>query len=215
MRNQQNIGELVTLMPDYMGFIFYEKSPRNIGEAIPEAIRKLVLSEIKKTGVFVNMPADRISEKAKKSRLQAIQLHGNELPDQCYKLKRQGLEVIKAFQIGSGFDFFRTVAYAECCNYFLFDTLSTAHGGTGYKFDWNILGRYQLNIPFFLSGGIGIDDIQEIEGLDHPMLYGVDLNSKFETKPGIKDIQLLKTFFNTIRKTKNNEYCREKVGISG
>ncbi len=187
LKYSENIIQVAALQPDYMGFIFYEKSKRFVGEdfVMPE-----IDSKIKKTGVFVNSDINYIKEKIKKHDLQAVQLHGSESAELCEGLKGS-VEVIKVFGVDESFDFNVLKAYENVCDYFLFDTKTAEYGGSGKQFDWNVLNKYKLNVPFFLSGGIGLEEIEKVQRLKLNV-YALDLNSKFETEPGLKDIEKLK-----------------------
>lgn len=205
MKFQENILEIASLKPDYLGFIFYEKSPRNFENGIPE-----ISSEIKKTGVFVNASSDFILEKARKYNLQAIQLHGEETAPFCTNLRKElkklkatsELEIIKVFSVDEEFDFDTILPYEDELDYFLFDTKGKNKGGNGVAFNWDILSKYPSKKPFFLSGGIGIEEIESIKSLlaefqkkgEQDLLYAIDLNSKFEIEPGLKDLEKLEIF---------------------
>jgi phosphoribosylanthranilate isomerase len=158
---------------------------------IPEDL-EAVPANIQKTGVFVNADAETMLSLARKYQLNALQLHGKETPEQCKVLKAAGYEIIKVFGIGDGFDFGALVPYKPYVNYFLFDTQSKKYGGTGIAFDWAVLKHYDNEIPFFLSGGISLDNITQIQRLQGFNLYAIDVNSCFETAPGHKDIEMLK-----------------------
>ena len=190
MKYPDNILEVGALLPDYMGFIFYEKSARYFDGTIPELIKT-----IKKTGVFVNATVDYIMSKVNKYHLQAVQLHGNESVEFCQELKKKidakidaKVEIIKVFSVGEDFDFDLLSPFEKLCDYFLFDTKGKLPGGNGTAFDWQILENYKSEKPFFLSGGIGIDDIPIIKNLKLP-IYAIDINSKFETEPGLKNVK--------------------------
>ncbi|MBL4678171.1 MAG: phosphoribosylanthranilate isomerase [Mucilaginibacter sp.] len=193
LKYADNIKAIADLSPDYMGFICYEKSPRFIEGLAPEALFQQP-SDIIKTGVFVNEDPDVISKLIYKYKFDAVQLHGNESPEFCALFKHE-VEVIKAFGIDKDFDFGRLDAYKNSVDYFLFDTKTPAHGGSGLTFDWTVLDKYKLDIPFFLSGGLSVENISEIANIKHPAFYGVDLNSRFELSPGLKDIDKLKKAF--------------------
>ncbi|GHT61993.1 N-(5'-phosphoribosyl)anthranilate isomerase [Bacteroidia bacterium] len=193
MKYPENISELIHLPIDMMGLIFYEKSARYAGGLPADALR-IVPPGIQKVGVFVNSFAEEIFEKARKYDLQMVQLHGVESPDFCKKLKNAGIKVIKAFQIEKAGDLQRGNWYENTCDYFLFDTKTPAYGGSGQKFDWEILSSYTGQTPFILSGGIGPEDAESIRKIRNPKLYGVDLNSRFEVRPGEKDIEKLRGF---------------------
>jgi phosphoribosylanthranilate isomerase len=197
LKDPDNIIALEALGPDYMGFICYEKSPRFIGQA-DEFFLDKVSSSIIKTGVFVNEHEDAISKLIYKYKFDAIQLHGSENPAFCGLFKHE-VQVIKAFGVDENVDFDQLKAYENNVDYFLFDTKTAEHGGSGKTFDWTVMNKYQLNVPFFLSGGLSLDNLAEVKKIDHPMLYGVDLNSRFEISAGLKDIYKLKQAFNTIK----------------
>ena len=192
MKYPDNILELSRLAIDYMGFIFYEKSPRWVGNLSPEILKTLP-QNIQKVGVFVNPSETEILEKTEKYDLQVVQLHGSESPQCCRFIKNHGIKIIKAFSINNETDLETINSYTEVCDYFLFDTKTPQYGGSGQKFDWKILEKYTGKIPFFLSGGIGLEDIPTIKQIQHKQLYGIDLNSRLEVRPGLKDIALLKT----------------------
>jgi phosphoribosylanthranilate isomerase len=194
MKYPENIIEVGALLPDYMGFIFYEKSARYFDGRIPELIKT-----IKKTGVFVNQSLDEILEKIKKHDLQAVQLHGEESVAFCQELKNSinsKIEIIKVFSADENFDFEIIKPFETVCDYFLFDTKGKLPGGNGITFDWTILKKYNSKKPFFLSGGIGIKELKAIEEISKTNLpiYAVDINSKFEIEPGLKNKNLLTNF---------------------
>ena len=199
MRQSSNIGELVKLTPDFIGFIFYSKSKRFIGEIIPNEIQLLIPGSIRKVGVFVDEPFESLIEKFYQSNLNMVQFHGIESPDYCKRVKELNIPVIKAFSITPDFDFLTVNPYNEVCDYFLFDTATELRGGSGLKFDWDILNQYTGSQPFFLSGGIQLTDLGEIGNLLHDKLYAVDVNSGFEIEPGLKDISKLAPFIDRLR----------------
>ena len=190
MKYPDNILEVGSLLPDYMGFIFWEKSARYFDGTMPDLPKS-----IKKTGVFVNETIPVILEKVEKYDLQAIQLHGHESAEFCLELKNKletSIEIIKVFSADENFDFNVLKPFETVCDYFLFDTKGKLPGGNGTTFDWSILKNYPSTKPFFLSGGIGIEelnDINEILKTNLP-IYAIDINSKFEIEPGLKNIQL-------------------------
>jgi len=191
MGDTARMHQLAELPVDMLGFIFYPKSPRFVvGKIDPEEVAKLS-QHIDRVGVFVDAPENEILELAESYFLTALQLHGSESPELCRKLKAEGYTILKAFNISKLNDY---EAYAPFCNYFLFDTPSAQHGGTGQKFDWALLENYKGTTPFLLSGGIGPDDAEAVNQIDHPQFAGIDINSKFEVKPGVKDIELIKEF---------------------
>jgi len=194
MKYPENIKELVSLPIDMMGLIFYEKTKRYAGN-LPASELRIVPSHIQKVGVFVNASKEDIFEKIKEYDLQIVQLHGEESPEFCIEIKKTGVKVIKSFSIEGIDDFKKLHLYENVCDYFLFDTKTPLYGGSGNKFDWEILSSYNGETPFILSGGIGLEDAESIKELRNPKLYGIDLNSRFEISPGEKDIGRLKEFF--------------------
>jgi len=201
MKFPENIEAISTLKPDFMGFIFYPKSPRFAEPLDVLALKKLPFS-IKKIGVFVNENLENILTIAFTYKLDGVQLHGTELVDMCKELKSAGYIVIKAFPIAEAYNFKVTKDYEGACDYFLFDTKTDAFGGSGVKFNWSMLDEYVGKTPFLLSGGIASDDAEAILKIEHSKFAGVDLNSKFELKPGLKDQQKLKIFLNNLKQNK-------------
>ena len=188
MKDPESIREVAALQPDYLGFIFYEKSPRFFDGEIPE-----ISSAVKKTGIFVDAAFDYILEKAGKHQLKTVQLHGEESPELCAALQKEQLEVIKVFSIKDDFDFEVLKDYEGKVDFFLFDTKGKEKGGNGITFNWKILKKYPSATPFFLSGGLGLEEINKIEKYHFPeSFYGIDVNSKFESRPGFKNIKDLK-----------------------
>ncbi len=194
MREAENIRQLKEMNPDYMGFIFYSNSPRYINEIDIKLFASLPF--IKKTAVFVNADLEEVKSIIKMYGFDAVQLHGNESVEYCNALHTKELEVIKAFGIDDSFDWKSLVPYQNVVDYFLFDTFTKTHGGSGESFNWVVLKDYSLSKPFFLSGGIGPENIESALQIKDERLYGLDLNSKFEIAPGLKDIELLKTVLN-------------------
>jgi len=199
MKYPKNILEVGSLLPDYMGFIFWEKSARYFDGIIPE-----LPQSIKKTGVFVNETVENIVEKVLKYDLQAVQLHGNESMEFCNDLKNKLpklIEVIKVFSILDIFDFGELKPFESVCDYFLFDTKGKLPGGNGTTFDWKVLEQYPSTKPFFLSGGIATEElnaVNEISKTNLP-LYAIDVNSKFEIESGLKNVELLTSFKNNLK----------------
>ena len=198
MRNSQNIKEIVECQPDFIGFIFYEKSPRYAGELDEETLKNIP-QKIKKIGVFVDENIEKIVNIAAHYQLDGIQLHGNETPEMCRKIKAGQLLCIKTFGIEQTNDFDKTTEYESITDYFLFDTKTLVYGGSGKKFDWSLLNRYQGKTPFFLSGGISVEDGEWIKQLTHNQLFGIDINSRFEIEAGTKDVDLVKRFIDSMR----------------
>ncbi len=207
MKYKENIIEVAELQPDYMGFIFYDKSPRNF----EGNILKLPMS-IKKVGVFVNASLEEVIDKVNTHNLQAIQLHGEELPEFCDAVRRhlvpkiQGVsepfvEIIKVFSIKDKFDFAILKPYEAVCDYFLFDTKGKNPGGNGYMFNWSVLKNYPSTKPYFLSGGIGLEEMERLKsfiGSDASKYCQlIDVNSKFEIEAGLKNIDKLKILKNS------------------
>ncbi len=192
MRDAENIRQLEALGIDWMGMIFWPKSKRYVSTPpayLPQHVRKV--------GVFVDASLDAIRQYVEDYQLDIIQLHGQESPETLKALKP--LKLIKAFNIATPEDLQKTVAYEGMADYFLFDTKGKSVGGNGEKFDWSVLDSYQGETPFLLSGGIGSEDAQDIKSFHHPKCIGIDLNSRFETEPGLKDITKLKQFLEAIR----------------
>jgi len=196
MKYPDNILEVGSLLPDYMGFIFWEKSARYFDGVIPN-----LPQSIKKVGVFVNETVENIIDKVQKHDLQAVQLHGKESVEFCLNLKAQlknlkqvQIEIIKVFSVADDFDFSVLEPFENVCDYFLFDTKGKLPGGNGTTFDWKVLENYPSSKPFFLSGGIGIDEIDAVNEIIKTNLpvYAIDVNSKFEIEPGLKNVQLCK-----------------------
>lgn len=192
MKYPENISAVAALQPDYMGFIFYPQSPRFAAEL--DAIEVSAF----RTGVFVNENEGKVKKLIGKCHLDAIQLHGSESPQYC-KLFKGKVTVIKAFGVDENFDFEKLNDYSGSVDYFLFDTKTSKHGGSGLTFDWELLNNYKLSVPFFLSGGLSLENLEEVKTINHPQFYGVDLNSRFETEPGLKDIDKLTKAFKILR----------------
>lgn len=187
MRDAKNIQALCQLPINYIGFIFYAQSPRYIVEKPAVTIP----SNIKKTGVFVDATADEIFSKIQDFGLDVIQLHGNETPEFCTEIQKLKVTTFKAFGINDSFDWDSISAYQDAVDYFLFDTKSHAYGGTGQSFNWDILRQNPYDKPYFLSGGLSLKNIKEAATFDDERLYSLDLNSKFEIEPALKNIELL------------------------
>lgn len=195
MKHTENIQGVLALQPDFMGFIFYPKSKRFVGDGL-EAISGINFpTSVQKVGVFVNETTETILSYHQKMDFQYIQLHGDEPPEQCLELKKKGLKIIKAISTAKGADFSHAAAYESVCDYFLFDTPTEAYGGSGIKFDWSVLDSYHGSVPFFLSGGIGLDELEAVKAFQHPQLFALDVNSKFEIEPGLKNIDQLAALF--------------------
>jgi len=194
----KQLQQLEALNIDYAGLIFYKDSPRYMGDKIIGKQVKDADFDIKKVGVFVNPGYSELLDAIDEYGLDIVQLHGNETPEMCEELSAE-VEVIKAFRIAGekSIDIDEMVAdYDEACDYYLFDTagLKESFGGTGQQFDWSILKKAKIEKPFFLSGGIGPDDAQKVKAFNHPDFFAVDVNSKFELSPGLKDMAAILKF---------------------
>jgi phosphoribosylanthranilate isomerase len=201
MKYPDNIIEVTALLPDYMGFIFWEKSARYFDGLIPELPKS-----IRKVGVFVNESIDVVADKVMLHDLQAVQLHGKESVVFCEELKERlpkEIEIIKVFSIIDSFDFEVLKAFEPLCDYFLFDTKGKLPGGNGSTFDWTVLEKYPSTKPFFLSGGIGLEEIPAVNEIlkTNLPIYAIDVNSKFEIEPGLKSIQLCRDLHQYISKS--------------
>ena len=199
MREAENIREVEALGINWMGLIFWPKSSRYVSE-MPDYLPQ----DVKRVGVFVNEDLDTVKKKADDYVLDLIQLHGSESPDYIRTLKAPSSinpltsSIIKAFNIATADDFEQTKDYEGLVDYFLFDTKGPSVGGNGVQFDWDVLKDYHGKTPFLLSGGIGPDDAGRIQAFHHPQCIGIDLNSRFELSPGLKDINKLKTFIQAL-----------------
>jgi phosphoribosylanthranilate isomerase len=189
MRDADNILQVAALRPAYMGFIFYEKSPRFVGQGFVLPVG--FPADIKKVGVFVNAPAESMLATAARVGLDALQLHGHESVEVCQQVKAAGLEVIKVFSVDDDFDFSTTEPFRAVADYFLFDTKGKLYGGNAKTFDWSVLRRYDQQVPFFLSGGLTPANVADAMALEGVNLYALDVNSGVETAPGKKDIGLI------------------------
>ena len=192
----KQLQQLDGLDIDFAGLIFYKDSPRYVGDKIAATDLKNSDFDLKKVGVFVNANYDEIMQVVEDYGLDVVQLHGDESPDLCEELSEE-VEVIKAFKVkDSKVSIDEMVAdYDEVCDYYLFDTASSeVEGGTGKQFDWKVLSKAKIEKPFFLSGGIGVDDIAKVKAFKHPDYYAVDINSKVEKEPGVKDMGLVLQF---------------------
>lgn len=217
LKYKKNIQELVKLPIDYVGFIFYPKSPRYVGLQFEEARIKAIPNSISKVGVFVNEVLDSLLQKGRIYQLNTMQLHGNESPEYCKQVKDAGFEVIKAFQVDEFFEFERLKLYENKCDYFLFDTKTVNYGGSGRKFNWEIINKYNGNIPFFLSGGIGAQDTDQINEFTHEKFYAIDVNSCFEIQPAKKNADQLEKFMEklNLRRMTKNKFAVSDRGYYG
>ena len=210
MRDPENIREVEGLGIDWMGLIFFAGSPRKImdnGQWTMDNCDKrysncqlsIVNCQLKKVGVFVNASFEELTETAALFRLDYLQLHGNETPEDCHALQKRGYSLIKAFSVATADDLERTSAYEGRVDYFLFDTKCDNYGGSGKQFDWSVLEAYTGETPFLLSGGLRPESAEAIRRFHHPPLAGIDLNSGFEIEPGLKDVEKLKRFIHDIK----------------
>lgn len=200
MRDAENIRAVEALGIDYMGFIFWPPSGRYVGEKPSYLPRKC-----RRVGVFVDAALPDILEAVKGFRLDVLQLHGHETPEALHALRESvadlnpDIRLIKSLAVKEPEDLAQTSAYEEVCDAFLFDAKGRLPGGNGHQFDWSVLKQYKGRLPFLLSGGIGPGDEARIREFDVPGCIGIDLNSRFETAPGLKDVQALKTFIESVR----------------
>lgn len=192
MRDQNNIRQVAALAPDYLGFIFYPPSSRYVLGDLKGSWLNTQPINAKKVGVFVDATTDIMLKYAKEFGLDILQLHGKENPKQCAELKAFGVEIIKVFSVGLQFDFHVLEPYKPSCDFFLFDTKGKLPGGNGVTFNWEILQKYDNEVPFFLSGGVSIENISRLNELAGLNIHAVDVNSKFEIKPALKDVEMLK-----------------------
>jgi len=205
LREPGNIERVCRLEPDFVGYIFYPPSKRYVGTHPDPAIFRIPRQPVKKVGVFVNEEILAVQRNFEKCRLDLVQLHGEESPEYCLTLADSGIPVIKSFDPGRIHTHGGIADYVEQVSYFLFDSRGKGYGGTGKHFDWDLLQRFSIPFPFILSGGIAPEDAPRICEMDHEWLYGVDLNSRFETSPGIKEVDWLARFIKEIRKRKNDD----------
>ncbi len=212
MRDAENICAVSQLDIDLMGFIFFQKSSRHVlkNPDFPKLKRSKENAGVhgmpERVGVFVDEMPQNIITAVYDYGLDAVQLHGMESRELCENLRRTldpdicpGVKIFKAISISEPADIDRYKAYEGAVDLFLFDTKCTTVGGSGRQFDWSVLDRYEGNTPFFLSGGIGPEDAGRIKSFRHSKFTGIDLNSRFEISPGLKDVNMLRTFINQVR----------------
>ncbi len=198
MRDVANIEAVAALCPDMMGFIFYGKSPRYAGGLSPEIVKSLPTA-ITPVGLFVNSPTAEIESICDRYGISTIQLHGDESPRECMELKSRGYNIVKALAIDETTPQEQLRAYDGAADLLVLDSRSASRGGSGLKFDWHLLGNLPISTPFLLSGGIAPDDAPLINRLEYAAMAGVDINSRFETSPGVKDAALIREFINQLR----------------
>lgn len=198
--NFKQMQQLDALNVDFVGLIFYKNSPRFIANKLNKNDVKKADFDFKKVGVFVNPEMIEVLDAIDDYGLEVVQLHGNETPEMCEDLSSE-VEVIKAFSIDNNTQNIDAIItpYDAVCDYYLFDTAGKNFGGNGEKFDWTILSKAKIEKPFFLSGGIGIDDITAIKKFKHIDFYGVDVNSKLEKEVGVKDMALVLKFTHSFK----------------
>jgi phosphoribosylanthranilate isomerase len=213
MKSPDNITSVAALPINMMGFIFYDQSPRVVSAELASWLssNEALFESIQKVGVFVNAPLDEVLNAVHDFQLDYVQLHGDEDSMYCNLIHNlmsntsmRKAEIIKAFRVDDSFDFQITDAYTSSCSLFIFDTKGKDYGGTGEQFNWKVLNKYDGQTPFLLSGGIGPDDIPQLSQFTHDKMIGIDLNSRFEKQPGLKEVSLLNTFIselNTIYKS--------------
>lgn len=199
MRDAENIRVLASLDPDYLGFIEYGKSPRNVGADFSPPV---IPDHVNRVGVFVDEVTPVIKAKAKRNGYTYIQLHGKETAGQCDELRQLGYGVIKVFSVNDDFNFLDTKPYVPVADLFLFDTKGKYQGGNGIPFNWNILRRYDQEVPFFLSGGLSEESLSGLDELEYMNVHGLDFNSGVEIAPGMKDIDKVRRIFEQLRVAK-------------
>jgi phosphoribosylanthranilate isomerase len=202
MTDLSNVEKICKLMPDYLGYIFYPKSARYVGSRPDPEIFLMVPDEIKKTAVFVNENVERMIELTGKYGIKVIQLHGMESPEVCKTLKLIGKTVIKVIPGNQTGNEKLITNYSDVVDYFLFDTPVKSYGGSGRKFDWTKLEEIESDVKFFLSGGISVEDVAPLKSIQNTTFYAADINSRFETSPGIKNPTLVERFINDMRNEK-------------
>ncbi len=197
MTEPDNINELTRLPVDWVGHIFYKKSPRDVDRAA--VFEEWIYNGKKKIGVFVDETIQNLETIISDFDLDGVQFHGDESTDYVKTIrdKFDGI-VIKAIGVSTAMDLEKTESYDGLVDYFIFDTKSEKKGGSGLVFDWDILDNYQGMTPFLLSGGLSLDGINQIRDFSHPQLRGYDLNSRFESRPGFKNIELIKEFIDEL-----------------
>lgn len=205
IKYQDNLEAIAAFQPDYLGFIFYPKSKRFMAEELQSEKVIAATTEIQRVGVFVNEPIPSLLKAAKTFDLSVLQIHGDESPAYLQELQLllehypKPLKVVKAFGVAEDFDFNELEAYKPFVDYFLFDTKTKAYGGSGKQFNWSILEQYDNEKPLWLSGGIGVEELEEVAQLKDLNLHLIDMNSRLELKPGLKDINKTKQAIEKIR----------------
>ena len=211
LRDGENIRQVAALGVDWIGLIFWPHSPRYVSMIpsnagiIPDRVSDIGEFKAKRVGVFVDPTAQDVITRVVNFQLDLIQLHGHETPTFIRNLRHtladiRLVKVIKAISVSSRDDIAAYKDYADCVDYFLFDTKCKTVGGSGEQFDWSVLEAYDGDIPFLLSGGIGPDDAERVRNFHHPQCIGIDLNSRFESEPGFKDVAALRQFINQLNR---------------
>lgn len=199
MTEFNQLQALENLGVDFAGLIFYEGSKRYVGDKLINQKTEIRNLKINRVGVFVNATKEEIAKAVEDYGLSFVQLHGDESPEFCREMQ-QFIPVIKTIRISEATELqVEKDKFENACDYFLFDTDSKQYGGSGKKFNWEVLQSVKINKPFFLSGGIGLQDIEEVKAFNHPMLFAIDVNSKFEISPGVKNLEQVETFVNALR----------------
>jgi phosphoribosylanthranilate isomerase len=198
MREAENLEQLLALNPDFVGFIFYDKSPRFVGEELDKFDWSKFPKKVKKVGVFVNARTEYVIQMVRKYNLDLVQLHGKEMPDYCKVLRLRGVNIIKAFSIDANFSFSQLNNYKPYIDYFLFDTKGENYGGNGITFDWSVLTKYVSDKPYFLSGGIDLNNTESALDIE-PKPFSLDVNSKFEISPAVKNIEMLAELMDKVK----------------
>jgi len=196
MRDPENIRDVATVLPDYMGFIFYKESPRNVTTNFTVPVN--IPSSIKKVGVFVNDTPASIIEIVQQHNLDFAQLHGNESVIDCEVLKTKGIKLIKVFSVHDEFNFNAVKPYQSIVDYFLFDTKGKHYGGNNQSFNWSLLRNYNQQIPFFLSGGLSIGNLSNLNSIVDLNIHALDLNSGVEVSPGFKSVLKIRSVQNLL-----------------
>jgi phosphoribosylanthranilate isomerase len=199
MTDPANVREICKYHPDYIGYIFYNRSVRYVGEVPDPELFSVVPGGVGKTAVFVNEYYERMIDLTGRYGIDNIQLHGMESPETCRTLRMHGNTVIKVFPGNEAKNSKLLSEYREVVDYFLFDSPVRTYGGSGRKFDWSALSGLSSDIGFFLSGGVAPEDTELIKAIDIPTLYGIDINSRFETEPGLKDPVMVGDFLKAMR----------------
>jgi phosphoribosylanthranilate isomerase len=196
MKDYENILQVGELLPDYMGFIFYENSPRFVGHhfILPPSLD----NRVSRVGVFVNLDAANVIELVGKYKLDFVQVHGDESHAYCSNLKNHNIKIIKVFRVDEQFDFVSTKEFEDLADYFLFDTKGKLYGGNSVPFNWRLLEKYNQRVPFFLSGGLHSSHMLELGVLSKFNIHGVDVNSGVEDKPGLKNNAKIQEIINQL-----------------